>query len=57
MDFTRWRMAGKYGYRRDLITDAFSHLYSRLWYCTLRRKHQIKMQSYGRCIRCGKLVA
>lgn len=56
MNFTQWRMARRYGNTRALIADIVASFYERLWYCTIRRNHQVKMQSYGHCIRCGKLV-
>lgn len=47
-------MAGKYGYRRDLLTGALSASWERFWLCRIRRQHHEKMGSHGACYRCGK---
>jgi hypothetical protein len=56
MDFTRWRMARKYGTLRDLVSVTLSDHWERFWLCTVRRQHQEKFGSHGACYRCAKAM-
>lgn len=38
--------------QRDRLAD----LWEKVWLCKIRDKHHVKMQSYGRCYRCNKLI-
>lgn len=56
MDFSQWRMAKKYGTRRDLLKETLSGAWETFWHCRVRRHHQEKFGSHGRCYRCGKAM-
>lgn len=56
MNFTRWRMAKKYGTRRDLVAVALSDAWEQFWLCRVQGKHHEKFGSHGRCYRCGRAL-
>lgn len=53
---TQWKMARRYGYTSDLIREALQAPWDRFWLCRVRRKHQEKFATRGRCYRCGKAM-
>jgi hypothetical protein len=53
---SQWRMAKKFGTRGDLLRSEFEMHWKRFWLCRVRRVHQEKFGSDGKCIRCGKRV-
>jgi hypothetical protein len=53
---TAWRIAGKYGYRRNLVSGALSAFWERFWLCLVHGKHHEKFDSHGACYRCGKAI-
>lgn len=53
---SQWKMAGKYGSRRDLVSEALSGSWERFWLCRVQGKHQEKFATRGRCYRCGRAV-
>ncbi len=55
MRLTQWRMAKKYGYRRELLFGPAVRLAERMRTCW-RGRHQAKMDTRGHCYRCGKAV-
>lgn len=56
MNVTQWRMAKKYGYRRDLIALTLTAAWERFWLCRVRHQHQTKFGTHPRCYRCGTVV-
>lgn len=56
MNITQWRMAAKYGTRRDLILEPLKFAWETFWHCRVHRNHQEKMDSHGACYRCGKVL-
>lgn len=54
--YTQWRMAKKYGYRMDLVRETVNPAVEKFFLCKLQNKHWEKFSSYGRCIRCGKVL-
>jgi hypothetical protein len=56
INHTQWRMAGKYGTRRDLVSETLSEVWERFWLCRVQRNHQEKFGSHGACYRCGKAL-
>lgn len=53
---TAWRIATKYGYRRDVVSGALSLFWERFWLCLVHGDHLEKMGSHGACYRCGKAM-
>jgi hypothetical protein len=40
---------------RESVTMALDWRWEQFWNCTIKRQHLVKMGSYGRCYRCGKV--
>lgn len=57
--YDRWRIARRFGTRRDAARDvleALSDSWEKIWLCRVRGQHHEKMASHGACYRCGKAM-
>lgn len=49
-----WRIASKYGVRRDFLLAVPGAVWERFWLCRVHGQHQEKFGSLGRCYRCQR---
>lgn len=41
---------------QSTLRERWAEFWEQLWHCEMLDEHQLKMDSQGRCVRCGRVV-